>query len=290
MNEVNLKYKMIIPAAGFGRRMGSPEVKELLHDECGHPLIDHAVSLAVKMNISFHIISRPGKIKLKNYLESKSYLVKTDWTYQEIESSKEWPDSVLQAKPFWGDRNVLVLPDTRWEPVNIVEKVLFSNQDLSLAVFSPPDLNNWGVIDQIRERQEVIGLEKIGSSTDKILRTQKRINHENFQVTQENQIPNSINKDKFNPIHLNQQAGQQIPSLFDDNSARQLVIADKPIEWSDKAVAWGLIGFRREVGESVFQSILDSYFDKKFRNLPQKTELFELKKFRDLGRGPVKKQ
>ena len=128
--------KMIIPAAGFGRRVGSPQSKEMLLGPDGRPLISYALELAHTLGIQAHVISRTEKTSLKRYIYS---LVDQGWDIfiQEVEPTKDWAESLLKSEPYWGFKNVLVLPDTRWSPENGLNLLIQDLQanDLVYATF-----------------------------------------------------------------------------------------------------------------------------------------------------------
>lgn len=145
--------KAIIPCAGFGTRMGmkSHEAKEMLIDPItGKYLIDYSLDLCYKYKIEPIVISRIEKEELNKYLRDKQVehiVLKTP--------GKEWAETVLKSQGLWGDKNILLLPDTRFEPHNIIPKIihdLTSNHtsagDLIVAVheINPDDCNKWGTI------------------------------------------------------------------------------------------------------------------------------------------------
>lgn len=91
---------VLIPAAGFGKRVGSPSAKELLPDEDGQPIIAWALRQVAKRGWHAHVITRPAKQPLLEYLE-KQKNNGLSLSIQLIEGSSEWPDSLLQSRQHW---------------------------------------------------------------------------------------------------------------------------------------------------------------------------------------------
>ena len=93
---MSLETKIIIPAAGFGTRVGSPEAKEMLILQDQQPLIDFAIQLAKENQAVAHVITRKEKKSLIAHLQNQTAV-----NIQLIEPSKEWPDTILKSKDFW---------------------------------------------------------------------------------------------------------------------------------------------------------------------------------------------
>jgi len=138
--------QIIIPAAGFGTRVGSPHAKELFIDPITKkPLIHRALNLAAERNWPVHVITRPEKTELIDYLN------KFPSVYTQIVSkTKEWPDSILKSAPFWQKKNILILPDTLWDPQNAIDEIFRSLNTNPIAIGAfEIDKNQshvWGVI------------------------------------------------------------------------------------------------------------------------------------------------
>ncbi len=215
--------KLIIPAAGFGRRMGSPPAKELLLGSQGFPMIEFALGIGRKLAIPSLVIVRREKTELIDYLQKHPMFALGLLQLQEIEPSAEWSATVLASQKSWVDHNLLVLPDTEFAPIDIVEKMFSSSKSIQAAVFEVKDPKNWGVIQNIQ--------------------------------------------------------------------AESFEIADKPENLEvTRAKAWGLLGFDKNAGEVLFQSILGSFLHGKqeaqssFQRVPLSLEEFSLDCFFDLGR------
>lgn len=137
--------KVIIPCAGFGTRVGSPLVKELIPSKIdGKPLIHFILSAAVKRNWEIHLITRKEKTPLIEYAQNfpKTFV-------QIVEPTKEWPHSILESKNYWSEHNLLVLPDTYFSPLGILDDIesLLCCYETTYAVIEKENYNTWGVVD-----------------------------------------------------------------------------------------------------------------------------------------------
>lgn len=137
------KPLVLIPAAGFGTRMGSPHAKELLPGPDGRPLIENALRQAQERHWPVHVITRKEKTQLIQFLERYKEL---EISIQLIESSREWPDTLLQSQSVWRERNLLCLPDTVYDPPAIWDSLVESSAEIAAAVFEPGDFSKWGVM------------------------------------------------------------------------------------------------------------------------------------------------
>jgi len=139
----------LIPAAGFGKRVGQPQAKEMLIDpENGEPLINWSIRVALNFGLKPLVITRPEKTNLIEYL-------KREWPEAEIfliNSSREWPHSLLLSEAQWVDVNLMLLPDTRFGPIELVSSLIEDCRtkafDASFAYFETSEsLKTWGVLD-----------------------------------------------------------------------------------------------------------------------------------------------
>lgn len=145
------KSLIIIPAAGFGTRMGMKpnQSKELLPDPVNNePIIEWHLEKLGKRDV--HIITRAEKQDLIDYIFEKGLST----SIQIIEPKGEWASTVLESQKVWNEDNILVLPDTRWTlnegtlPEDIypmIEKEL-ETHDLVFAVHKVDDCRLWGKI------------------------------------------------------------------------------------------------------------------------------------------------
>lgn len=208
------KPLVLIPAAGFGRRVGSPEAKELLLRPDGTHLIDLPLQCAGERGWPVHVVTRPEKKTLVRYLQQIPYV-----TVQEIGPTFDWPETLLASEPYWHEWNLVFLPDMEFKPRHALDEMALAmtgEADLVTANHLVPELNAWGVL-----WPEISGLtlgEKVSVST------------------------------------------------------------------SEPRWAWGLYGFRREVGRKILEAQLASCRDHRLRQLPIRGASVKLQEFRDLTR------
>jgi dTDP-glucose pyrophosphorylase len=136
---------VLIPAAGFGTRVGSPAAKELFLGPSGSPLIAFGLEQARLRGWPVHVITRKEKFELIQYLQGYRQQTGIQLEIQLIEPSREWPDTLLKSEPYWGEKNLLCLPDTVFEPLEIWDDLATANVDLAAATFKPADFSTWGV-------------------------------------------------------------------------------------------------------------------------------------------------
>ena len=145
----SIKPLVILPAAGFGSRVGFPEAKELILGPSGEPLITLALNQARLRKWPVHVITRKEKKSLIEFLEYYSDRNQMEIGIQIIDPSQEWPETVLQSQEVWHDKNLLCLPDTEFEPVEIWDRLIENLQgdvDVAMAVFESQDYGSWGVV------------------------------------------------------------------------------------------------------------------------------------------------
>lgn len=161
--------KLLIPAAGFGKRLGSPKAKELLELKTESlPLIEWSLSLAKTFGMPAVVISREDKVELNAYLHSKM----KDYPIEIclISDSKEWPDTLLQSESKWAATNIVILPDTRFQPVEIINDLhrILQIEPYAFATFQPDDFSAWGVIRTSKEGSYISEKPKVWDTNDKV--------------------------------------------------------------------------------------------------------------------------
>lgn len=138
--------KAIIPAAGFGTRVGMKpgESKEMLiwDKEAPNRVIDYSLNLCKEAGLEPLVISRAEKEDLNTYLRGKGIEPVI------IEPKGEWMDSILAVEEYWGWRNILMLPDTRYNnSLEIIKQMMFqilTNQGcLSLGLHYVDNGSKW---------------------------------------------------------------------------------------------------------------------------------------------------
>ncbi len=136
---------VIIPAAGFGRRVGSPEAKELFLRPDGTRLIDLGLQCASERAWPAHVITRTEKTSLVRYLKQSP-----NTTVQLIGATYDWPETILQSEPFWHEWNLVFLPDMDFKPRKILEEFAFEmsvgDVDVITANHLVEDASHWGLL------------------------------------------------------------------------------------------------------------------------------------------------
>ena len=153
-------------------RVGRPAAKELFpNPENGKPMILDCIERHLLLAAPFHVISRSDKQELNDFLNAYSVENSNlNLEVQKIFASKEWPETVLASESYWRDWNLLLLPDTSYEPL-LSRKILADalsqaqNQKVSL-VFGTFEVDHpkvWGVIkfekDQIQIAEKPLDVE-----------------------------------------------------------------------------------------------------------------------------------
>lgn len=138
--------KAIIPAAGFGTRMGMKpnESKELLLDsETNQPIIQYSLDLCSKYGLEPVVVTRAEKRDLIDYCDRQHVFT------QIVVPDGEWMNTVLMSSKFWDRDNILILPDTRFNPTDII---LDMKNDIalgarsSIALHKVNDAENWCIV------------------------------------------------------------------------------------------------------------------------------------------------
>lgn len=145
-----MKTTIIIPAAGRGTRMGSPkDGKEMLIvPKEGRPLIDWSIEHAVKAADKVVLISSKEKYVLRNHVR----LLWPKVTHLVIEPHGEWPDTVLMSASEWTERNLLLLPDIRFEPTEYIKEIpeyidgIYTHASFMLHKIPKDQANKFGIV------------------------------------------------------------------------------------------------------------------------------------------------
>lgn len=136
--------RAIIPCAGFGTRMNMKpdESKEMIRCSDGQPMITYALDLCDRYDLDPLIITRLEKKDLISFL-------KDDYPILTIKPKGEWMDTVLASKNHWYTDNLLILPDTRFEPTSVINEIrndLKLGCNYSLALHRVDDPHKWCVV------------------------------------------------------------------------------------------------------------------------------------------------
>ncbi|MCX7674642.1 MAG: hypothetical protein N2Z70_02280 [Bdellovibrionaceae bacterium] len=139
---------MIIPAAGWGRRVGSPAAKELWP----HPrfpersYLSIALERAAQLKLKPLVLSRNTKSELNEWLQaalpSDEFLI--------LPETREWVDTLLGSAPYWEEKNLLFLPDTWFEPLGLSQDLVLALEQFEWAwglhQILPESISSWGVL------------------------------------------------------------------------------------------------------------------------------------------------
>ncbi|MES3038059.1 MAG: hypothetical protein V4736_09155 [Bdellovibrionota bacterium] len=145
----------LIPAAGFGSRVGSPLSKEMLLDsETGEPLIEKHLRAAQENGAKALVITRLEKLNLIEFIRTKY----KDTELVFVEKTPEWTDSLIGTQNLWSNRNIVILPDTVFRPTTILKEIgdLLTNTQVVYATHKVDDPKNWGIIDFTPENKPSI--------------------------------------------------------------------------------------------------------------------------------------
>lgn len=135
------KINVILPCAGIGSRLNLPYSKELHRISFNLSLIDITLNLCKDNEKYIHeiiIITVPQKKDLINYIKNRwSNKFKIKFCYFN-NNYFEWAGSVLSAKRFFKDKNMVLLPDTiiSTGKVNFFETMIkyLENNDVVFAI------------------------------------------------------------------------------------------------------------------------------------------------------------
>lgn len=143
-----MKTKCILPCAGFGLRMGMlpNQSKEMLQDGTGNPVIQYSLDLCYKYDLEPVIITRKEKTDLLAYCHCRVYPIET----LIIEPNGEWPNTILASKDLWNENNIMILPDTRFNPTSVIkdmESSLKLGNRAVIALHEVSDSSKWCIVD-----------------------------------------------------------------------------------------------------------------------------------------------
>lgn len=113
------------------------------------PMIEWTIQTALKSGLKPVVILRKQKAELAHYLRHRNEIETI-----EIESSSEWPDTLLQVQNQWGDINLVLLPDTRFSNPEVIEQLKFSLKkfDSSYGTFKTISPETWGHVSSYGEK------------------------------------------------------------------------------------------------------------------------------------------
>lgn len=138
-----MKTLAIIPCCGFGTRMNMTvnRSKELMGDpHTFEPLIKWHIDLCKQYDIEPLILVRPEKTDLIEYCNDEKI------NHVVMHPGQEWTETVYLSSPYWRDNNILLLPDSRFFPTNVLKYVkdaLDIGTEASFGVFNVDDPSKW---------------------------------------------------------------------------------------------------------------------------------------------------
>lgn len=160
---MNIKKLAIIPCAGYGTRVDMPinQSKELLSFD-GEVLLKWHLDLCKEHGVIPLVITRKEKQDLINYCAEQQVMCLI------LTPKGEWIDTVLASKHLWGEKNILLLPDTRYEPREAFKSLLeaLDTKDVVVGTHEVSDGNKWGIVNRVCE--SVLIAEKPKNATNAI--------------------------------------------------------------------------------------------------------------------------
>ena len=139
---------VLIPAAGYGVRVGSPPAKECLP----HPHQPHKSFIEV----AYDRIQSWGADPLLIVREDKAALIDKwrslapEGSYLLVPPTPDWVQTLLLSSPYWRASNLLLLPDVEWAPTAAPTQILkaldqsFYQMAFLLHTVSHP--KPWGIV------------------------------------------------------------------------------------------------------------------------------------------------
>lgn len=110
--------------------------------QTGEPLIAWCLDLVNARNWSPLVVLRKEKIALRAYLRERQVPM------LEVAETREWPESILKSEELWGETNLMILPDTRFSKISVLDDMAkaLETSALAFATFQPNDFSTWGVV------------------------------------------------------------------------------------------------------------------------------------------------
>lgn len=105
---------VIMPAAGKGTRLNLPYPKEILRLDKEQALIDHSFDFFkdyTRRDVEFVIVVNEEKTDIVKYLSRYKDKFNISFTYQNP-NEHEYTGAIKSAKHLFGEKNVVMLPDT----------------------------------------------------------------------------------------------------------------------------------------------------------------------------------
>lgn len=168
MNDICEAPTVLIPAAGFGTRVGSPPAKELLlRPNSGEPLIQAPLMWAQERHWNAVVITRRDKQLLIDFLTLQFPMVKLCL----VDSTPDWTTTMSLSHAYWTNKNILILPDVEFSPVDVLDQINIGldDHDVMVGSHSVSDCQNWGFLRKISAH-----LFEVSEKPNKALRAEER--------------------------------------------------------------------------------------------------------------------
>lgn len=291
----SVKPLVLIPAAGFGRRMGSPMSKELLPLRAGRPLIEAPLEWCADRHWPVLVITRQEKINLIEYLSRRENasdgeglsaqrpkVRKTSSSPVDtllVSATKDWPDTLLASGDHWHEWNLVLLPDVDFAPLEILDQMAELMNSPKQLIVASHDVGveaearrAWGFLRptstgvMIAEKP----LASSGVSRSRVLSS---------GVTCSGASSSSASSSGLSS------AGPSGPDVLSSGFSSPSPSSPGSANFdSDRERAWGIFAFHKSIGTRLLKAQSDSSQDHHWRHLEISTAELQLKHFRDLTR------
>ncbi len=265
----SVKPLVLIPAAGFGRRMGSPLAKEILPLRAKRPLIEAPLEWCADRHWPALVITRQEKTNLIEYLSWRNKTLVGERHFSPrvddlrtntssvdtliVGATQDWPDTLLASRDHWHEWNLVLLPDVDFAPLEILDQIAEQMGRLSplpnQLIVASHDIG----LDENARR----GWGFLLPTSKGVMIAEKPV--ESFDLSSSEVSSSGI----FNP-------GLSRPGSADFDPGRER--------------AWGIFAFHKSIGARLLQAQSDSSTDHQWHHLEISTTELHLKHFRDLTR------
>jgi len=136
----------VIPCCGLGTRMRMPKNKSkelLINPKTKEPLIKWHLDRCLEAGIRPLVLLRKEKKDLIKYCNVNHI------SYLTMDPGKEWAETVYNSNEFWKEDNVLLFPDSVYNPINTLKHIKFgleSDSDACLGIFKVKSGKKWCIL------------------------------------------------------------------------------------------------------------------------------------------------
>ena len=138
------KLTVILPAAGKGTRLNLPYPKEIFRIDKEKALIDNSFELFSQQgrdSVEFVVVVNEHKTEIVKYLSKYKSKFNVSFTYQNPEEV-EYTGAIKSAAHLFGERNIVLLPDTLLtlaKGVSLIEEVHHSLDKAEFTFLFKPE-------------------------------------------------------------------------------------------------------------------------------------------------------